>query len=400
MNISNETFNVVLDYPSIGYMAAYYGIYYSILFAFCILVSILFCCSSLCICGKKFNFESSEQMFEITRYDMLNFIDKKLLETNISFKNKKDKQHKKRKWCCKRKSVKESSDLLNEIDDDLIKVEEAVNNSTVYLHYNFDNLKTDLRSGKGDPFHELDTFISLVLRSCEPSKTHILFEISSPGGIAYKFESLYSKMLDLREAGFILTAIVNDICASGGYMLACACNEIISSDYAMIGSVGVAMSLHNYHKLIDKIGVIEKTLTTGPYKRPFLAGENYSEENLDIVKEEMNETFSVFSNIVKTARGLTDEELEIITNAKVWYGKDAIKNKLVDRIESTNLYIKNIAKNNLVLVIKPKKSSLGLNNFKSYLVDYAIPDIGTKIISSLISNNRINNNNSYLNIMT
>lgn len=118
------------------------------------------------------------------------------------------------------------------------------------------------------------------------------------GGYAFRFERSYSDLMRLRSYGFHITALIDTICASGGYMLACGCNRIICSPYAQIGSVGVITKIHNYSKMIDKIGIEEKTFSTGKYKAGFPQGAPYTQEDVDITNELVDDTLVSFKQIV------------------------------------------------------------------------------------------------------
>lgn len=260
------------------------------------------------------------------------------------------------------------------INDNQMK--SSKNKSKIYLYYLFDNMNktnsiTDFSPMKSnrDQFVDLEIFVNMVLNTANPKNTVILLGISSPGGYAYKFELAYTRLVRLRNAGFKLVALIDDICASGGYMLASACNEIVCSEYASIGSIGVVTSIYNYYDLIKKIGVIEKTITTGQYKRPYPTGEPLEQQHIDMVKEGVQDTLNIFSNIVKKSRNFTDDEMKDILNAKVWYGRKAFEKKLIDKISTSGEYIDTLFKqhseNNVYVVIR--KSENGRSFIRSIL---------------------------------
>src|SRR5205814_6628531 len=118
----------------------------------------------------------------------------------------------------------------------------------------------------------------------------------------------HTNLLRLKKAGFQLIALIDDLCASGGYMLASACDMIICAEYATIGSIGVAATIGNYHGASQKIGVIQKTIATGPYKRPCPPCEPLEEQDIQRVNESIQETMTIFKDIVQKARKLTEEE--------------------------------------------------------------------------------------------
>jgi signal peptide peptidase SppA len=217
------------------------------------------------------------------------------------------------------------------------------NNKKFIFVFEFNNLDqsklNQLNKEKIDEFEYLETFANHIHKNCLPTKVEIILKISSPGGIAYKFEKTYSSLMRLRNKGFVITALIDDICASGGYMLACACNTIICSKYSQIGSVGVIANAYNYHELLTKVGIEEKTFKTGKYKSGFPTGEKYNEEDIIIMNETIDETLQIFKDIVQRSRNLSEEEMTHILSANVWYGEKALQYKLVDNIKNSIDYL-------------------------------------------------------------
>jgi len=143
--------------------------------------------------------------------------------------------------------------------------------------------------------------------------------------------------------------------------------------------------MYNYYDLIKKIGIVEKTLTTGPYKRTFPTGEQLEQEHIDKTNEEIIETLDIFKLMVKKGRSLTDQEMEEILSAKCWYGKKALEKKLVDEISSSIEYLdKLIEKNNIVFVVNNKKKSN--NSIVNSILDVSMNIITSKIYQIFIKN--------------
>jgi ClpP class serine protease len=115
----------------------------------------------------------------------------------------------------------------------------------IYIVYNFDNFKKDnkwklyAQGDKTDEITDLSQFVDVIINTCDPTIHQIILKISSGGGYAYSFTYGYTQLFRLRNKGFQLIACVDDICASGGYMLAAACNKILAAPYAQLGSIGV-----------------------------------------------------------------------------------------------------------------------------------------------------------------
>lgn len=257
-----------------------------------------------------------------------------------------------------------------------------------YLYYRFDNLSKSPKSSyydeEIDEYADLDDFVNIVLKSCDPNNDEVLLHISSPGGYAYKFEKSYLQVMRLSKKGFKVTALVDDICASGGYMLACACNRIVASKYSQIGSVGVIATVPNVYKLIDKIGVEVVQFTTGPYKGGFPTTSPYTDDDKARQGNEIKETFEVFKQIVSSAR--KDIDISEITSAKVWYADDAKRLNLIDEIDNIDDYLAKISKdNNVYLVYRVKKTKNIFSDLFSVTMANIMPSIYDNAIETLRS---------------
>jgi serine protease SohB len=225
---------------------------------------------------------------------------------------------------------------------EILKKSVSTENLKNYFVYKFDNLSKMTKeyykiNKQSDEFDNLVKFVNLILRIGDNSKDEVIIIISSPGGYAFEFEEAYTQLSRLKKNGFKTVALIDKICASGGYMLACACDRIICSETSMIGSIGVIGQTLNYKELADKLGVKFFRFTTGKYKGGFPNSTEYTEEDIELTKEEIDKTLEVFKSIVIKAReGIN---IESILSAKVWYGVKALENKLVDEINEKDIII-------------------------------------------------------------
>jgi serine protease SohB len=249
-----------------------------------------------------------------------------------------------------------NDDQKNNDNKTNIEKNESVQKKKIYLHYSFDNMSEHENNGAStvlaninddtkNVFRDLEAFVDVVIRIMDPSVVIVLLKISSPGGYAYQFELAYTHLIRLKKAGFRLIGLVDDICASGGYMLACACDTIISAKYAILGSIGVVTTITNYYELAQKIGLSQKTITTGSYKRPCPPGEPLDSKDIDRVNESVQDSLIIFKEIVQKSRNLSEDELKDVLNANVWYGRKALEKRLVDNICSSNEYLNELSKN-------------------------------------------------------
>jgi serine protease SohB len=128
-------------------------------------------------------------------------------------------------------------------------------------------------------------------------------------------------------------AFVEDVAASGGYMIACAANEIIADASSIVGSIGVVGGSFGFDKLIEKIGVERRLYTSGENKAmldPFLPEKPEDVERLKALQREIHESFIA---LVKERRGgkLDSRETALFSGA-YWTGQRSLELGLVDAV--------------------------------------------------------------------
>src|SRR5947208_7011573 len=121
--------------------------------------------------------------------------------------------------------------------------------------------------------------LSTIARSLErafevPRARAVALVINSPGGSPSQSHLIFRRIRQLAdEKGIPVLAFVEDVGASGGYMLACAADEIICDQYSILGSIGVVGGTFGFPKLMEKLGVERRVYTAGDRKAmldPFL----------------------------------------------------------------------------------------------------------------------------------
>lgn len=284
-------------------------------------------------------------------------------------------------------------------DKNNIDLESGLDLSKIYIVYEFNNLdsqtytSTYIESKSKDEFDELEEFVNMILKSFESKydKIGVLLKISSPGGSAFKFEHAYLNLLRLRDKKIELVGLVDKMAASGGYMLASACDKIICSKYATIGSIGVIAQMYNWAELNKKVGLEEKTWTTGNYKNPFPTGSAYTDEDNERIKEMVGETFNIFKSIVIESRKFTSVQLEEILKAKTFPGFEALKLNMVDELGLSSDYMDKLNGTNSIWICeKETKSKSFINSFLTENLKIFTINIVEKIYDKIISDKKIN----------
>jgi serine protease SohB len=158
--------------------------------------------------------------------------------------------------------------------------------------------------------------------------------INSPGGSPVQSHLIFRRIRELaQEHKRTVIAFVEDACASGGYMIACAADEIIADPYSIVGSIGVVGGSFGFDKLIAKIGVERRLYTSGEHKAmldPFLPENPDDVERLKKLQREIHDDFIA---LVKSRRGgkLNGPESDLFSG-EYWIGGRALALGLVDAI--------------------------------------------------------------------
>ncbi len=158
--------------------------------------------------------------------------------------------------------------------------------------------------------------------------------INSPGGSPVQSHLIFQRIRQLAEKkGLPVIAFVEDVAASGGYMIACAADEIICDASSMVGSIGVVGGSFGFDKLIAKIGVERRLYTSGERKAmldPFLPEKP---EDVERLKQLQNEIHEGFIALVKDRRGpkLAGPE-KTLFSGEYWTGATAIKFGIADAV--------------------------------------------------------------------
>jgi signal peptide peptidase SppA len=158
--------------------------------------------------------------------------------------------------------------------------------------------------------------------------------INSPGGSPVQSRQIYLRIRQLAaEKKLPVLVFVEDVAASGGYMIACAGDEIFCDPSSILGSIGVVGGSFGMTELIKKVGVERRLYTAGEHKAmldPFLPEDP---EDVARLKSIQREIHAIFIALVKTSRGArlkgTDD---VLFTGEYWAGETSISLGLADAI--------------------------------------------------------------------
>src|SRR5436309_5867394 len=181
--------------------------------------------------------------------------------------------------------------------------------------------------------------LSSVARSLErafgwPHANAVALAINSPGGSAVQSHLIFRRIRQLAEENARpVIAFVEDVAASGGYMIACAADEIVCDSSSILGSIGVVGGTFGFHRLIEKVGIERRLYTSGERKAmldPFLPEKPEDVERLKLIQLEIHESFIA---LVKSRRGaaLAGAE-ETLFSGEYWTGRRSLELGIADRV--------------------------------------------------------------------
>lgn len=157
--------------------------------------------------------------------------------------------------------------------------------------------------------------------------------VNSPGGSPVQSRLIYKRIRDLAaEKNKKVLIFVEDVAASGGYMIACAGDEIIADPSSVVGSIGVISAGFGFTGLIDKIGVERRVYTAGENKSLLDPFQPEKAEDVARLKDLQLEIHKVFIDLVKTSRGTRlNDDPEMFTG-QFWTGIRGKDMGLVDEL--------------------------------------------------------------------
>jgi protease IV len=159
----------------------------------------------------------------------------------------------------------------------------------------------------------------------------VLLVIDSPGGTVPGSEMLHESIRRIAEKKPVV-AVVNNLAASGGYIAALGADRIVARQTSLVGSIGVLFQFPNVAQLLDRVGVKVETVRSSPLKAAPSGVEPTSPEARAAVNALVLESYDWFKTMVKTRRGMSESELSVIADGRVFSGRQSVALKLIDEV--------------------------------------------------------------------
>ncbi len=174
--------------------------------------------------------------------------------------------------------------------------------------------------------------IALIKKISDDSRVKaLILRVNSPGGTVVGGEALYKSLLELGKNKPIV-AVMGQIGTSAAYMIALASDRIFAHEGTITGSIGVILQTTEITGLLKKIGISAEPIKSGPLKavpnplEPLTPAVRKASQTL------VNDMYDMFLDMVAVRRKLSKAEARTLSDGRVYTGRMAVKNGLIDQI--------------------------------------------------------------------
>ena len=167
-----------------------------------------------------------------------------------------------------------------------------------------------------------------------PDIKAVVIRINSPGGTAVAAQEIGIELDKLRKTGKPVVTSMGDVCASGGYWIACSSDYIVANGTTITGSIGAIMGTSNLQGLYDKLGIRQEVFKSGEHKDIGSSAREITPEEREILQAVVSDSYAQFLKQVKQGRKgkINPGELEDIADGRVFTGETALQIGLVDSL--------------------------------------------------------------------
>ncbi len=180
---------------------------------------------------------------------------------------------------------------------------------------------------------EVDALLSVA----RPGVDEVVTRLESPGGTVTGYGLAASQLRRFVSAKVALTVCVDQVAASGGYMMACVADRILAAPFALVGSIGVVAQVPNLNRLLKKNDIDFEEITAGEFKRTVSIFGEITPSGREHFKEKLDSTHEAFKSFVASCRPKV--EVEKLGNGDVWLASEALELGLVDEISTADDYL-------------------------------------------------------------
>lgn len=200
--------------------------------------------------------------------------------------------------------------------------------------------------GDQDAVNAEDTVSSLQSAFDNKNTKGVILRINSPGGSPVQAGIINDEIVRLRKLHpkIPVYAVVEDICASGGYYIAVAADKIYVDKASIVGSIGVLMDGFGFTGTMQKLGVERRLLTAGENKAILDPFSPENPKHKAYAQDMLNQIHKQFINVVRQGRGQRLKETPEMFSGLFWTGEKSIELGLADGLGSTDSVARDVIK--------------------------------------------------------
>ena len=192
-----------------------------------------------------------------------------------------------------------------------------------------------------------DRIIEGLRAAFKDSKTQgVVLRINSPGGSPVQAGQINDEIKRLRAKfpKIPLYAVVDDVCASGGYYIAVAADKIFVDKASLIGSIGVLMDGFGFTGTMEKLGVERRLITAGANKGMLDPFSPLDPKHAEYARRMIGQIHQQFVKVVRDGRGQRLKETPDMFTGLIWSGQEGIKLGLADGLGSLDYVAREVIK--------------------------------------------------------
>ena len=159
----------------------------------------------------------------------------------------------------------------------------------------------------------------------------LIVRIDSPGGTTVGGEALHDALRRVADKKPVV-AVIGTVGASAGYLTAIAAHHIVARESSITGSIGVILQTADLTGLLEKLGIKPESIKSGALKATPSPLEPLTDEARAVTQAIVDDAHRWFVRLVAEGRGLTSEEADRLADGRVYTGRQALANKLIDAI--------------------------------------------------------------------
>ncbi len=179
--------------------------------------------------------------------------------------------------------------------------------------------------------------IDAVLAVARPETDEVVLKVESPGGTVTGYGLAAAEVMRLTGRKVKVTACVDQVAASGGYLMACAADRIVAAPFALVGSIGVVAQVPNLHRLLKRNDIDYEEMTAGEYKRSVSVLGEITPQGREHFRGKLDATHEAFKRFVQERRPGLD--IAKVGDGDVWLASEALGLGLVDALATSDEFL-------------------------------------------------------------